>query len=163
MSNLRLATGEVSESNSKAGRFLAPSKERVPAEALSHLAGDPEAGGQPRARPHLTSCTKIIVHALEEGLLQLVYGGVVGVLCDGNDADALAPEIYQNTHGHEESRDRLHIGENYPLYGYEVGIKLLGQDGQGRFDNAADQFTQKQGGSNGSQDPLLLDKMYGNG
>ncbi len=39
------------------------------------------------------------VHGLDDGLHQLAGGGVVGVLCDGDDADSLAPQHGLEGHG----------------------------------------------------------------
>ena len=64
--------------------------------AVGNAAGDPETPGGGFPHPPQDLLGKIFrvkfVHGLNDGLHQLAGGGVVGVLGDGDDADALAPE-----------------------------------------------------------------------
>ena len=64
--------------------------------AVGHPAGNPEASGRRLPHPSPNLLGKILavelIDALDDGLHQLAGGGVVGVLGDGDDADALAPE-----------------------------------------------------------------------
>ncbi len=63
--------------------------------AVGHPAGDPETPGRclPHSPQHFRGKIFAIelVHGLDDGLHQLAGGGVVGVLGDGDHADALAP------------------------------------------------------------------------
>jgi len=78
------------------GAFLGPVLDHQLAVAVGHAAGDPEAPGGGFAHPPVNLFGEIFavkfVHGLDDGLHQLAGGGVVGVLGDGDDADALAPE-----------------------------------------------------------------------
>ena len=64
--------------------------------AVGHPAGDPEAPGGGFAHPSINLFGKIFavkfVHGLDDGFHELAGGGVVGVLGDGDDADALPAE-----------------------------------------------------------------------
>ena len=78
------------------GALLGPVLDHELAVAVGHPAGDPEAPGGGFAHPPSDLFGKILaielVHALDDGLHQLAGGGVVGVLGDGDDANAFAPE-----------------------------------------------------------------------
>ena len=64
--------------------------------AVGGEGGDPEASGSGLPHPSRDLLGKIFavefVHALDDGLHELTGGGVVGVLGDGDDPDAPAPE-----------------------------------------------------------------------
>ncbi len=78
------------------GALFGPVLDHQLAVPVGHAAGDPESPR--RSFPHSPQnfLSKIfaikLVHGLDDGLHQLAGGGVVGVLGDGDDADALAPE-----------------------------------------------------------------------
>ncbi len=71
--------------------------------AVGHAAGDPKAPGGGFAHTPINLFGKIfaveLVHALDDGFHQLAGGGVVGVLGDGDDADALPAEHGLEGHG----------------------------------------------------------------
>ena len=71
--------------------------------AVGNAAGDPEAPGCGLAHPPVDLFGKIfaveLVHGLDDGLHQLAGGGVVGVLGDGDDADALLSQHGLEGHG----------------------------------------------------------------
>ncbi|MDE2682751.1 MAG: hypothetical protein OXI54_01190 [Chloroflexota bacterium] len=78
------------------GAFLGAVLDHQLAVAVGNTAGDPEAPGGGFAHPSINLFGKIFavkfVHGLDDGFHELAGGGVVGVLGDGDDADALAPE-----------------------------------------------------------------------
>ena len=78
------------------GALLGPVLDVDLAESIGHPAGDPEAPGRRLPHPPRDLLGQIFavefVHALDDGLHELAGGGVVGVLGDGDDPDALAPE-----------------------------------------------------------------------
>ena len=71
--------------------------------AVGGVSGDPEAPGGGFAHTPDDLLGQVLrvelVHALDDGLHELAGGGVVGVLGDGDDADALAPEHGLEGHG----------------------------------------------------------------
>ena len=71
--------------------------------AVGHPAGDPEAPGGSLPHPSPNFFGKIFavefVHGLDDSLHELAGGGVVGVLGDGDDADALPAEHGLEGHG----------------------------------------------------------------
>ena len=85
------------------GALLGPVLDHQLAEAVGHPAGDPEAPGGGLAHSPANFFGKIfrveLVHGLDDGLHQLAGGGVVGVLGDGDHADALAPQHGLEGHG----------------------------------------------------------------
>ena len=78
------------------GALLRPVLHHHPVVAEGGVAGDPEAARGRLAHPPRDLLGEILavelVHALDDGLHELAGGGVVGVLGDGDDSNALAPE-----------------------------------------------------------------------
>ena len=78
------------------GSLLGSVRHHDPVVAEGGVAGDPEASGCGLPHPPRDLLGQILrvelVHALDDGLHELAGGGVVGVLGDGDDPDALAPE-----------------------------------------------------------------------
>ena len=87
----------------QAGPLLGPVLDVDLPVAIGNAAGDPEASRCRLARSSQNFLRKIFavefVQGLNDGLHQLAGGGVVGVLGDGDDADALAPEHGLEGHG----------------------------------------------------------------
>ena len=95
-SKMRLTMREASGSGCKVGALLRPVLHHHPVVAEGGVAGDPEAARGRLAHPPRDLLGEILavefVHALDDGLHELARGGVVGVLGDGDDSNALAPE-----------------------------------------------------------------------
>ncbi len=85
------------------GPFLGAVLDHELAIAVGHPAGDPEAPGCGFPHSPVDLFGKIFtvefVHRLDDGLHELAGGGVVGVLGDGDDADALPAEHGLEGHG----------------------------------------------------------------
>ena len=85
------------------GPLLGPVLDHELAVAVGNAAGDPEAPGGGFAHPPVDLFGKIFrvkfIHGLDDGLHELAGGGVVGVLGDGDDADALPTEHGLEGHG----------------------------------------------------------------
>jgi len=78
------------------GAFLGAVLDHELAVAVGNTAGDPEAPGGGFAHPSINLFGKIFavkfVNAFDDGFHELAGGGVVGMLGDGDDADALPAE-----------------------------------------------------------------------
>ena len=92
MSKTRLTTASAGGFSSSLGRFAAPSWTVDPLVAVGCVGGHPEASRRGLPHPPDNLLGEIFrvkfVHALDDGLKELALGGVVGLLGDGDHADA---------------------------------------------------------------------------
>ena len=93
---MRRTTASAGGFSSSVGRFFGPSWTWTRLVAVGGVAGDPEASGRGLPHPPRDLLGKILavelVHALDDGFEELAGGGVVGLLGDGDDADASPAE-----------------------------------------------------------------------